>query len=674
MHPQGCETTYTQVLARGQRGRSELPKAHRYDRIEILSAGVTSGELHAAAASHTQPDDLLIWMDRSTFKRYDHAEASATLRYRTDPRPPRRWTAPQEIISSDGGSAAIASALASAEAAGGSSISQHAVWQTATRTRLQNMEADERKLAQRERGRAVERVREAVVLLGRTPAHGTSEDRRKHANRTKRLHRLRLRLAKLEQRILLRKLQRRGTELGLQSEREAMIKGAASKASPDPILTARDAAGTLFTAPGQVRTVVSDHWRAFFNRGWDASSHGAERDAILADIAADAACKLPKEAAAALSIESITAEANVLAAVDALKAHSTAGVDGFTPEVYKCPAVRERLAGHLSKFFKELLTRGRLTDDMLLATLTPIYKLKGDRARPDSYRPISTTTIEYRVLTRAIGQQLALALPHVLGPEQAGFLKDRRIGENIDLATAVLEYLEDGGADGTGGVLLLADQAKAFDSVQHDFLDGTLHAFGFPDEFRGIVRTLYNGARTTVKVNGKLGQPFTISAGLRQGCCASPQLYLIVQEVLLRMIRNDTRLRGVRAPGPNGSTSPEHAVELRGRCFADDLMVYLADVDAYVHLRDNLLAPFNRASGHAINFDKTYAIMAGQQAERIGQPHTRTRPSLESVDGDVKFRSLATFDGERSSKRAATIPRTAPVPPLTCSANGRCGW
>ena len=238
--------------------------------------------------------------------------------------------------------------------------------------------------------------------------------------------------------------------------------------------------------------------------------------------------------------------------------------------------------------------------------------------------------------------------------ELAGFLKDRRIGENIDLATAVLEYLEDGGADGTGGVLLLADQAKAFDSVQHDFLDGTLHAFGFPDEFRGIVRTLYNGARTTVKVNGKLGQPFTISAGLRQGCCASPQLYLIVQEVLLRMIRNDTRLRGVRAPGPNGSTSPEHAVELRGRCFADDLMVYLADVDAYVHLRDNLLAPFNRASGHAINFDKTYAIMAGQQAERIGQPHTRTRPSLESVDGDVKFRSLATFDGEYHGVKLGT--------------------
>ena len=87
--------------------------------------------------------------------------------------------------------------------------------------------------------------------------------------------------------------------------------------------------------------------------------------------------------------------------------------------------------------------------------------------------------------------------------------------------------------------MLFLDNEKAFDRLQHQFMWDTLEAFNLPPDLIAAVRTLYNGASTSVKVNGEVGPAFNITASVKQGCPLSPLLYVLVQEVQLRMIRDN---------------------------------------------------------------------------------------------------------------------------------------
>ena len=105
-----------------------------------------------------------------------------------------------------------------------------------------------------------------------------------------------------------------------------------------------------------------------------------------------------------------------------------------------------------------------------------------------------------------------------------------------------------------GGLLLLLDNTKAFDRLQHPFMLETLAAFGMPASVLGAVGTLYNGAQTCVKVNGELGIAFDNSSGVKQGCPLSPLLYVLVQEVQLRMIRDAPDIHGIPIPDADGGS------------------------------------------------------------------------------------------------------------------------
>ena len=98
--------------------------------------------------------------------------------------------------------------------------------------------------------------------------------------------------------------------------------------------------------------------------------------------------------------------------------------------------------------------------------------------------------------------------------------------------------------------MLMLDNAKAFDRLQHQFALDVLHAFNLPPSLINAVKTLYNGAETRAKITGHLAPPFPNTSGVKQGCPLSGLLYILVQEVQLRMIREDVGIRGIPIPGP----------------------------------------------------------------------------------------------------------------------------
>ena len=159
----------------------------------------------------------------------------------------------------------------------------------------------------------------------------------------------------------------------------------------------------------------------------------------------------------------------------------------------------KQIAPLLGKLYKELLTHGQLSVAMRQAILSPIYKNKGEKHDPTKYRPISVTTLEYRILAKCIAQRLNLAVGHIVGDPQTGFSPGRKYDENVNLIRDTVRDIN-GRRPHHGGLMLFLDNEKAFDRLQHDFMFKVLEAFNLPAELVHAVKTLYNGSSVAVKL------------------------------------------------------------------------------------------------------------------------------------------------------------------------------
>lgn len=79
-----------------------------------------------------------------------------------------------------------------------------------------------------------------------------------------------------------------------------------------------------------------------------------------------------------------------------------------------------------------------------------------------------------------------------------------------------------------GEALVHVDESKAFDRVDHHYHDAVLEAPGLGSDFRGRIKAIYYGIRSSVQVNGYLSEPFNIKLSVRQGCSLSLLLYVLL--------------------------------------------------------------------------------------------------------------------------------------------------
>jgi hypothetical protein len=80
--------------------------------------------------------------------------------------------------------------------------------------------------------------------------------------------------------------------------------------------------------------------------------------------------------------------------------------------------------------------------------------------------------------------------------------------------------------------------------VEWGFLFAVMEKMGFPKEFTDMLRLLFQDAAVCVKVNGSPSESFTINRGVNKGYPLAPYLFLIVAEVLNRMVTTSVFLVG----------------------------------------------------------------------------------------------------------------------------------
>ncbi len=163
---------------------------------------------------------------------------------------------------------------------------------------------------------------------------------------------------------------------------------------------------------------------------------------------------------------------------------SAPGIDGFSYRfisehwhVYRIPLFNTATEG---------LENGGLPTSFMTAKIKLIPK-KGNTSQIKNWRPISLLSNFYKIISRLINGRLQKVTDRVLSRAQKGFTKTRQIQEVIINCTESMDYCK---KNNIKGVLVSLDQSKAFDRVDHGFMEKVFKFFGFGDRIQRWLKSI----------------------------------------------------------------------------------------------------------------------------------------------------------------------------------------
>ena len=192
---------------------------------------------------------------------------------------------------------------------------------------------------------------------------------------------------------------------------------------------------------------------------------------------------------------------------------------------------------------------GRITEKELLIALhivktdsNKINRKKGRGKRYiQSWRPISLLNVDIKLISKALAERLKNVLPEIISPNQNAYVKNRCISEGGRLISDPLEMSE---VLNKEDFLVTIDIEKVFDSVNHHFLIAMLEKIGFGTEIIEWIKVLLNNQEFCVINIGKTSKYFKLERGTRQGDPISAYLFIIVLEVVFRIIKETSNIKG----------------------------------------------------------------------------------------------------------------------------------
>lgn len=218
-----------------------------------------------------------------------------------------------------------------------------------------------------------------------------------------------------------------------------------------------------------------------------------------------------------------------------------------------------------------------------------------------NWRPITLLNADYKIYTKALALRLQRVMGSLIHHNQMGFMPGRIIGDSIRVVEDSVDLIKE---EYPEGMIVALDFSKAFDSVRWSLIFKALERFNFGECFVEYVKVLFIGIESCLMNAGRSSKAFAPGQGIRQGCCASPYIFLLVAELLASSIRDNDAINGVRF----------HSAEIKLTQFADDVTCMLSTEDSLVHLIQTLHT-FTRWSGLVVNKNKTKIISPKALAE-----------------------------------------------------------
>ena len=270
---------------------------------------------------------------------------------------------------------------------------------------------------------------------------------------------------------------------------------------------------------------------------------------------------------------------------------STPGLDGIPYSFYKI--FGNQLLPLLLKSWNYSILTSSLPQSQTTSVISLIPKDGKDKHDIKNWRPISISTCDLKIITKALSTKVGNHIGEIISDSQMGYVPGRDINFNNRLMKAALDYCNSNNLD---YIITSLDAQKAYDSLDHEYISKTLKAYDFPDSFITAVNLLHNNLIAHVQVNGFLSDRFDINRGVKQGDALSCALFIICIDPLIRNIEQNPNIPALDIT---------QGCAVKTLAYADDVAIITLNDN---EVTQNIFNEYNKLtnmSGLVLNADKT---------------------------------------------------------------------
>ena len=312
----------------------------------------------------------------------------------------------------------------------------------------------------------------------------------------------------------------------------------------------------------------------------------------------------------------------LLTALKALNRDSSPGCDGLTPLFYL--SFWESLKKPFFDCLNDSINNEFLSISQRRSIITLLPKGTGeDNKNIKMYRPISLTNTDYKVISKVLAQRLQTVLKKIINNSQVGYVVGRSINDHIRLIDDILNFSNN---ENLPGIVVSLDYQKAFDTVNKRAILTALRKFNVGEHFITYVNTLISNTEASVKNANWFTSYFSTDRGVRQGCCLSPLLFILVVELLSIKIRNNQGIEGLLDSSLDAFTTETKVIS-----YADDMSLFLKSLES-LNLALTEIDQFKLFSGLVLNRAKSIGMWLGNNADRpVGEEGLRWLAPTENI-------------------------------------------
>jgi hypothetical protein len=223
-------------------------------------------------------------------------------------------------------------------------------------------------------------------------------------------------------------------------------------------------------------------------------------------------------------------------ALETKKNHKAPGPDGLRIDFLRILRYDDVVCQALANFFNLVLARSEIPESWEKAYLFILYKGKGDKTSPDSFRGITLKSHLLKLFETLLQSRLCSWM------EQTEALPDEQLAYRAAMSGVdhiyTLNVLRESIVAKKGKFFVaLIDLKKAFPSIDRVSLLKDLVSAGVSDKMVAMLRRLYISDCFQLLLDGVPGTAvFVVVAGVHEGSCLSPLLFIFYIRDLPRAI------------------------------------------------------------------------------------------------------------------------------------------
>lgn len=281
----------------------------------------------------------------------------------------------------------------------------------------------------------------------------------------------------------------------------------------------------------------------------------------------------------------ILSPTEVLTTIQKLKNKKAPGPDLITNEHLKL--IASHILPNITSLFNKCIELGTIPSAWKFSNLTMLYKGKGDKFNPRSYRGIALSSTIFKLFCSLITKRQSLHTDHFIPQSQMGFMPGR---STIQAAQILLDYIiKSVWVEGHYVYVVFVDYKMAFDLVnRRNAFIKTTDLKCLPSDLVKLNAALLDINFITICDGISQSKKIIQSNGVLQGGPKSPKDFILITWDLEHHTLKNTK-------------------DVKLITYADDVVLFSNNLKQLQHALDNLVT-WSIQERHVINVDKTKAM------------------------------------------------------------------